>query len=150
MKKTLLAAVLALAMSYGFINTACAQSVSSIERAVNAAIMLENQMAPTRKNLAQRARGLPLNEREAVHIVLTADNELFGAYSEVVSVGQILTAMKSAEDQSIVRQFFKTSSRGVVSAADVEVEYINLKSTEFSAGFTPPCSGVMVFDPAIN
>jgi hypothetical protein len=25
-----------------------------------------------------------------------------------------------------------------------------LKSTEFSAGFTPPCTGVMVFDPAIN
>ena len=44
----------------------------------------------------------------------------------------------------------KEADMELYAAIDLHSNNSVFKSTEFSAGFTPPCTGVMVFDPAIN
>jgi type IV secretory pathway VirB2 component (pilin) len=115
------------------VSTASAQSMTDVAHAITAAIALEHQTDIARRNLLQMQRSLTGNDAEAIHAVLTADEEFFGAYSEVVSVGQILAAMKYPEDRDVVRQFFADSSRNIVATVDQDADYINKFLPEISA-----------------
>jgi len=105
--------------------TAFAQSIVAVEHAIDGALALEDHIHTASRNLTQMLGALTGSDVEAAHIVLSARNEFHGAYSEVVTVGQLLMEMKSAEDQSIARQYFRESSRQLVEAADEDVDYIN-------------------------
>jgi hypothetical protein len=126
MKKTLLATVLALAMSYGYINTACAQSVPAVFHAVAAASAVDQQLLAARKNLSQMSRGLTSIERDCASSVWSAATDFQGTVSDAINVGRILTEMKSPEDLNTVRvYYFGQSSLNAATVGDYDLELVN-------------------------
>jgi hypothetical protein len=105
--------------------TGSAQSIVAVEHAVNSATSLEDHTRMAAQNLTQMLGELNRNDTDAVNAILSARFECYGAYGEVVSIGQILIAIKSVEDQLIVRRFFGKSSRNFVKVADIDIDYIN-------------------------
>jgi hypothetical protein len=116
---------LALAVALGSTNTVSAQSISPFGQAVHSAIALEKEMSTALNNLRQMTRGLTSTESGAATDVFQAEINFHCTLNEVITIGQILGDMKSAEDRSTVGQYFSQSSRDAVAHADIAIEYIN-------------------------
>ena len=100
---------------------------------LDTAIAIEKQARIAAKNLRQMERSLTVREAEAIHSILSAQSEFYGAYGEAVSVGQILLMMKSEEDRAVVREFLGDSARNIVATVDEESDYINKFLPEIAA-----------------
>jgi hypothetical protein len=112
--------------------TTYAQSSPPIHRAIGAALVLEKEMSTAWNNLRQMMHGLPTIEQRAADAVVQATIDFQDRLSQVITVGQIIMDMKSAEDRSTVRLYFSESSHTFVSSADADVEYVNQKLIYFT------------------
>jgi hypothetical protein len=125
MTKFFFATLMALAVTLGPSDAASAQSAPPIQRAIDAALVLQKEMSTALDNLRQMEPGLTTIERGGVHAVFQATIDFQGRLSEVITVGQIHMDMKSVEDRSTVRHYFVESLHAFASYADIDVEYIN-------------------------
>jgi hypothetical protein len=107
--------------------TASAQSTPAVFQAVRAGSAVQKQLFAASQNLRQMRGALASPERDWVSNLLSAEDNFQGILSEELTVGRILTEMRSAEDLKTVRlYYFGHSSLAVVSTADADIELINM------------------------